>query len=113
MTMAKRKKMVRQGDVLVIEGGKKTKEHTPVKDARGAVLAEGEATGHHHRIKMPGVTLLRAEGVSDAVLTVGRDIVALLEHEEHGTIEIGGGTHVVRRQREFDWAEKSSRRVAD
>lgn len=111
--MMKKPKMSRQGDVLVIAGGRKTKAHKPVKDARGAVLAEGEATGHHHRIKMPGVTLLRAEGISDAVLTVGRDIVALLEHEEHGTIEIGGGTHTVRIQREYDWAEKSSRRVED
>ena len=111
----KAKKMIRQGDVLVMQARKSaiTKAHTEVKDARGAVLAEGEATGHHHRIKLPGVALLRAEGVSDAVLTVPRDVVALLEHEEHGTIEIGGGTHVVRRQREYNWAEKSSRRVED
>lgn len=109
------KKMIRQGDVLVMKATKRTitKAHKEVKDNRGAVLAEGEATGHHHRIKLPGVTLLRAEGISDAVLTVPRDVVALLEHEEHGTIEIGGGTHVVRRQKEYDWAAKSSRRVED
>lgn len=111
--MSKKTKMVRQGDVLVMAGGRKTKAHVEVKDARGAVLAEGEATGHHHRIKLPGVTMLRAEGVSDAVLSVPRDVVALLEHEEHGAIEIGGGTHVVRRQKEYDWASKSSRRVED
>ena len=111
----KAKKMIRQGDVLVMQATKKaiTRAHAEVRDARGAVLAEGEATGHHHRVKLPGVTLLRAEGVSDAVLSVPRDVVALLEHEEHGTIEIGGGTHVVRRQREYAWAEKSSRRVED
>jgi hypothetical protein len=108
-------KMIRQGDVLVVQTTKSaiTKAHKPVVDKRGAVLAEGEATGHHHRIKMAGVMLLRAEGVSDAVLTVGRDLIALLEHEEHGTIKIGGGTHTVRRQREYDWASKSSRRVED
>ena len=107
------REMVRQGDVLVMAGGRKTKAHVPVEDPRGAVLAEGEATGHHHRIRLPGVTLLRAEGVSDAVLTVPKGVLALLEHEEHGGVEIGGGSHVVRRQREYDWAEKSSRRVED
>jgi hypothetical protein len=107
--------MIRQGDVLVMKTTKAaiTAKHKETKDARGAVLAEGEATGHHHRVKLPGVTMLRAEGISDAVLTVPRDVIALLEHEEHATIEIGGGTHVVRRQKEYDWASKSSRRVED
>lgn len=107
--------MIRQGDVLVMRATKSaiTRAHKETTDPRGTVLAEGEATGHHHRIRLPGVVLLRAEGVSDAVLSVPRDIVALLEHEEHGTIEIGGGTHVVRRQKEYDWASKSSRRVED
>lgn len=113
--MNKKTRMVRQGDVLVMTATKAaiTKEHKEVKDKRGAVLAEGEATGHHHRIKLPGVVMLRAEGVSDAVLSVPKDVVALLEHEEHATIEIGGGSHVVRRQKEYDWASKSSRRVED
>ena len=104
-------RQLRQGDVLVIEGaGKKTAAHKAVKDTRGAVLAEGEATGHHHRIER-GATLLRAEGVNDALLVV--DVSGLLVHEEHGSIEIGGGSHVVRRQREYAWAEKSSRPVVD
>lgn len=106
-------KQVRQGDVLVMKGGKKTKAHKPTNDPRGAVLAEGEATGHHHRIKMAGVTLLQAEGVSDRVLTVAKDVVALLEHEEHATIPIGGGTYTVRRQKEYDYTQRQARNVAD
>ena len=107
----------RQGDVLVMAAGtpgakhvEVTPAHRRVKDKRGAVLAEGEATGHHHRIEH-GATLLRAEGVHDAMLVV--DVSGLLLHEEHDTLEIGGGTHVVRIQREYAWAEKTSRPVVD
>lgn len=101
-----RSKMVRQGDVLVMLTRETviTPRHKQVFDSRGTVLAEGEATGHHHRIKLPGTALLRAEGISDAVLTVGRDMVALLEHEEHASIEIAGGTYIVRQQQQYDWA---------
>jgi hypothetical protein len=111
--MSDGKFMVRQGDVLIMEESKKatTKDHREVKhDPDGSlVLAHGEVTGHHHRIRGVSSTLLRAEGISDAVLTMGSS--GILVHEEHAPIEIPAGTYVVRRQMEY--SEQDVRLVAD
>jgi hypothetical protein len=74
------------------------------------VLAEGEITGHHHRI----------EDARTASLFVHRgelllNVVALeakLVHEEHGTIELTRGAYRVWRQREYDPGLRT-RRVVD
>jgi hypothetical protein len=106
--------MIRQGDVLVMRAtmGKITKAH--VEEPRAAdgsvVLAHGEVTGHRHRLTDPGVCLLRAEGVSDRMMTASA--VSTLRHEEHDAIEIGAGTYVVRIQREYD-EMAHSRQVED
>lgn len=104
--------MVRQGDVLVMRANKSIKGMKQQKrdELNRVVLAAGEVTGHHHAIHDPGVCLLRAEGVSDAVLTVSSDLAELV-HEEHGTIPIPRGRHIVRIQRE--WGGELSRRVED
>jgi hypothetical protein len=105
----------RQGDVLVnrVAGIPREAKPKPL-DKRGVVLAEGEVTGHHHRIKDPGVCSLRAEGVAYDLLRI--DEGGLLVHEEHGPIEIAPGAFEVRIQREHSWsaeAEEVSRAVAD
>jgi hypothetical protein len=104
----------RQGDVLLIRAGADvaTKKHAPEpREAGRVVLAHGEVTGHAHAIAEPGACLLRAEGISDRVLTVGAEL-ALLVHEEHGTIPVeAGSTCLVRRQRE--WSDEQDRQVAD
>jgi hypothetical protein len=105
---------VRQGDVFIeaAPDGAVTEAHKRVpKDKRGVVLAEGEVTGHHHRIRAPGVCLLRAEGIHERVMTVGS--ASMLVHEEHAEIEIPAGTFVVLQQVEYDWFEEASRVVAD
>ena len=104
----------RQGDVLVLRRDSipaiaTEKPHDP----RGVVLAEGEVTGHHHRIKDPGVCALRAEGVHWDMLRVTDGIIGRLQHEEHAEIAIGAGAYEVRIQREYDWASEASRAVAD
>lgn len=104
--------MFRQGDVLVLaarEQPQGTWKEVPRDATKRVILAAGEVTGHHHAIHERGVCLLRAEGISDAVLTVRDD--AQLVHEEHGTISIPGGTYRVRIQRE--WGGEVSRRVED
>lgn len=104
------KKLFRQGDVLLIPGGKATKEHKPVERIKGSVvLAFGEKTGHHHRFTDPGVCMLQREGISDRVLTV--DVEALLKHEEHAEISVPAGTYSVRIQ--CEWSEGLVRRVED
>lgn len=115
--MAKTKKTMgaqaRQGDVIIIrvdEAPKGQWVKLPL-DAGRIVLAHGEVTGHAHAIRKPGpaMCLLRAEGISDRVLTL--DAAALLEHEEHAAIPLGPGTYIVRQQRE--WSGEDERVVAD
>lgn len=105
---------MRQGDVIIIpcDPTQITKAHKPESLEGGRiVLAHGEVTGHAHAIRKPGpaMCLLRAEGISDRVLSLDTD--ALLEHEEHGAIALGPGTYIVRQQRE--WTGEDERQVAD
>jgi len=104
--------MFRQGDVLIMKIDRRPHgawKEEPRDEQDRVILAAGEVTGHHHAIRNPNVCLLRAEGVSDAVMTVARE--CLLEHEEHAPIAIPPGEYVVRIQREWDGA--LSRAVAD
>lgn len=108
------KNQCRQGDVLVNRIAKVPSD-AKAKDAdpRGVVLAEGEVTGHCHRIADPGVCSLRQESGYDIVQI---DVSGLLIHEEHSAHEISGGVFESRIQREYSWsaeAEATSRAVAD
>jgi hypothetical protein len=65
----------------------------------GVVLAEGEITGHHHRIEDPLTASLfvhRGELLLSVVALEAR-----LVHEEHGPIELARGAYRVWRQREY------------
>lgn len=108
------KNQCRQGDVLVNRIPAVPKGATPKDpDPRGVVLAEGEVTGHAHRIADPGVCSLRQESGYDIVKI---DVSGLLIHEEHAAHEISGGVFESRIQREYAWsseAEAMSRAVAD
>jgi hypothetical protein len=104
----------RQGDVGIFRVEEPRNATPKAIDPRGVVLAEGEVTGHHHRIQDPGVCGLRAEGVAYDLVRI--ETAALLVHEEHAPIAIGPGTFEVRIAREHDWnaeAEEVSRAVAD
>jgi hypothetical protein len=93
-------RIYRHGDVLI----------APVDcvpaDARphpGLILAQGEITGHAHRVE----TDARAE-----LYEVGQDLFlrvlgapARVVHEEHRTIELPLGNYRVWRQREYDPAQ--------
>ena len=94
--------MFRQGDILILPV---TEELVGIKRYRrrqkdlGHVIAEGEATGHHHRIKTPRISLFTVG--RKLFLRVPKGRVAELLHEEHGTLKIPAGVHEVRRQREY------------
>ena len=106
---------VRQGDVLITR--KSVTPGAPVPREGGrVVLAHGEATGHAHAIRSESAELFDLKEdrtpVGDAVwahlvryLKVSGDKPALLEHEEHGTIEIPPGDHEVTRQLQYAPAE--------
>ncbi|MEO1430116.1 MAG: hypothetical protein AAFV71_13835 [Cyanobacteria bacterium J06633_8] len=94
-------KPIRQGDVILL----------PVKPNEGKkldglqkvlhhlVLAEGEVTGHKHRIS-EGEARLYTE-YSGLFLRVLSDN-ALLVHEEHDFIDVPQGDWMVRIQREYE-----------
>ena len=98
-----------QGDILL-----ERVDDAPVSgrliasDATGSVIvAEGEATGHHHRI-FGSVTLYRDDALARDIppaLYVGHLHIsgptARLEHEEHAPIALARGTYRVRRQRQL------------
>lgn len=100
--------MHRQGDILFV----RVNENEIPEDAReqkDGVVAKGEVTGHHHRIKPGAVaTLLVAANMAAWIRAKGdTDIV----HEEHDTITLPPGDWEVRRQREYEPA--GWRQVAD
>ncbi len=88
--------MWRQGDIFI-----ETVKAIPA-DARlqpHCVLAEGEVTGHSHRIAERAAARLYAHPAS-----LYLDIVAehaTVTHDEHGPITLPRGTYRVWRQREY------------
>ena len=131
-TMARRKmgrmtevgQHARQGDVLLerVDATAVTPEHkAEPRDPHGrVVLALGEASGHAHVLRAPGVCCLRREGTGDRVLTVEDDVdllhdmggAAYVPTKEHSAIPVdGGGTYVVEPQRV--WQGQGVRRAND
>jgi hypothetical protein len=98
--------MYRQGDVLIVRVDSIPTDAKPLaRTKRGVVLAEGEVTGHAHRIPSRHATLYRTE--TDArYLRVGgtsggkREPVAL-QHEEHRAVELPPGNYRVSIHREY------------
>ncbi len=85
---------IRQGDVIVL----------PVEELSGQklphlTLAEGEVTGHKHRISEGLAELYEKDGTF--YLRVLSD-TATLTHEEHRAIEIPQGNWTIRIQREYE-----------
>lgn len=85
---------IRQGDVILL----------PVQQVEGEklhhlTLAEGEVTGHKHRITQGQAALYEKQGV--LYLSVISE-AALLNHEEHQAISIPQGIWMVKIQREYE-----------
>ncbi|MEM9542863.1 MAG: hypothetical protein AAGA60_25650 [Cyanobacteria bacterium P01_E01_bin.42] len=85
---------IRQGDVLL----------KPISEATGEklshlTLAEGEVTGHSHRISNGEAELYEKDGT--LYLRVLSD-TATLSHEEHHAIDVPQGDWLVKIQREYE-----------
>lgn len=85
---------IRQGDVILL----------PVQQSEGEMqshltLAEGEVTGHKHRIAEGQAQLYEKDGT--LYLRVISE-TALLTHEEHKAISIPQGNWTSRIQREYE-----------
>jgi hypothetical protein len=84
---------MRQGDVLL-----QSVKTSRGKKLRHLTLAEGEVTGHSHRISNGEAELYEENGT--LYLRVLSDRATLI-HEEHKAIDIPQGNWMVRIQREY------------
>jgi len=94
-----------QGDVII-----ERVELIKGKKLGHLTLAEGEVTGHHHRVIEGDAELYEEKDV--LYLSVKSD-EAQVGHEEHDTITIPKGDYVVRGVREYDHFSEEARRVQD
>ena len=91
--------MYRQGDVLLIDELELPADVEKVDD-KVLVLAEGEKTGHAHRVRLGKYT--KGYRDSDQVwLRVGKHKGATVTHEEHANIKLPASVYRVRIQREY------------
>lgn len=103
-----KQKMVRQGDVLLVPCEINMDGAVKVKPRNGRlILAEGEATGHHHSVDCKTSGLFELCGKT--VMVVSEP--TMLAHQEHGEIEVAPGKYWVVRQREY--TPQAIRRVMD
>ncbi len=88
--------LYRHGDVLV---RRVLEIPADAKKRRHLTLAEGEITGHSHRIAETGAaTLFEAGGQRYLSVTADQ---ATLVHEEHGPITLTRGCYLIWQQREY------------
>jgi hypothetical protein len=104
--------LFRQGDVLIESVGEIPEgiELIPYTE-RGVVLAEGEVTGHAHRIASRHASLYRSETDARYMRVMGPAPVEL-RHEEHTTVTIPPGNYKVTIHTEYQPGELP-RQVAD
>ncbi len=88
--------LYRHGDVLV-----SALQELPATAEKQThlVLAEGELTGHSHRIAEPGAAELFQSGAEMYLRVIAP--AATLIHQEHGPITLPTGFYRVWRQREY------------
>lgn len=104
-TKEKHPKLWRQGDVFIIASPKLPDKRTE----RRPVLAEGEITGHAHRLEDPSSAVV-FESAGKMYLEVLADSATVV-HEEHGPISLPRGGYSIRIQREY--SPQEIRPVAD
>jgi hypothetical protein len=105
--------MYRQGDVLLaaVTAIPEGATEIPRDKNRGVVLAEGEATGHAHRIPSRSASLYRDESDVRFLRVMGPAPVALT-HEEHKAVSIPPGDYRIAIHTEYVPGELP-RQVAD
>ena len=98
----------RHGDVLLTPVAELPEGATATARQGDLILAEGEVTGHAHRIADRRVTL-RNVGEQRYIEVWAEG--AVLDHEEHGQIAVAPGIYQVLQQREY--SDVGLRNVAD
>lgn len=102
-------KAIRQGDVLLVPLAENDPANrawqAELRDRKlGIVLAAGEVTGHHHRVRHPRTHMRRynpgAGKPHRRILCVSKH-GAVIEHEEHTSIALAPGKYEVIGQTEY------------
>ena len=91
--------MFRQGDVMLMTVERRDGMAEVAREDGRIVLAHGEVTGHAHAIVSMDATLFMDEKTLNRYLDVKAPVI--LDHEEHGQIDLPSGFYEVRRQREY------------
>ena len=102
-------KMIRQGDVLFVPIDRLPKGAALDKDRK--IVAEGEVTGHHHKlVEVDTDAKAQVFTLEDALFAqVEGDVV--VTHQEHDTLAVDEGLYEIRIQREY--TPEEVRRVLD
>lgn len=112
-TFNKSEKNARHGDLVFTRIDKEIKG----KKVKGElILAEGEFTGHMHRLKPQGNGLIVFTEVEDQPGVKEFEVIgepAILTHEEHKTIKFVPGKYRVEVQEEYDYFAQEMRQVVD
>lgn len=90
------KKNYRHGDVLIVPCDAK---EVKGKEDKELTLAEGEVTGHAHRITSGQAKLFRFD---DKMYLKVLSKIALLTHEEHRALELPQGDYEIKIQRDYE-----------
>ena len=111
--MSKQKIQLRQGDILLTKREPEEKvSFKGYKAKANGCVAEGEVTGHAHRLQVTSKhTLFENENdVLDMIVEV-KDAPAEITHEDHGTLNVPEGVWDVTHQTEY--TPKGRRQVRD
>ena len=98
----------RHGDLLLKQVEKIPKN---LRERKGGMVAEGEATGHHHRLV--GGQVLEPESPEGKIVYLHIPEAGAIVHEEHSRIDLPAGDYEVVHQREYDPYANAARQVAD
>lgn len=104
---------IQQGDVLFQKVVKLPADALLVQDGGLIVLAQGEATGHHHAIQNSKSKLYvqEREGVKNIFLNVVWP--ETVTHQEHKVQVLEPGIWQIGQVREKDWVSQMERKVID
>lgn len=102
----------RHGDILIREAKNKIDENS-LKKISDNILAEGEETGHHHRMHKGQVLLFKESEAQQEVSLMKVQSSAELVHEEHKALEIPKGDYQIVRERTFNIFENVVEQARD
>lgn len=118
--MKKEQIIVRHGDVVIYKVSNDTTSETSTINS--LILAEGEASGHIHKVSPCDTSVLEVVGkhaTKDVNLTALDEVAfivkgtASITHQDHEPIILSEGTYVRRIQRVYDPFTKQINRDAD